>query len=103
VNGLLAGLGILTMTLFPFALPGLLLALLLVLPLAPLVLAAVALTLLFRFLGRMLRGARALMRSGSDPRRGGRVGGSAELRRNGLPATGDATVMPTHQTTVIQA
>ena len=82
VNGLLAGLGILTMTLFPFALPGLLLALLLVLPLAPLVLGAVALTLLFRFLGKVLRGARALMRSGSHPRRAAESAGQLNLRWN---------------------
>ena len=47
VNGILVGLGILTMALAPFALPGLLLGLLLLLPLAPLALVLVPL-LLFR-------------------------------------------------------
>jgi hypothetical protein len=46
VNGLLVGLGIVTMALFPFALPGLLLGLLLVLPLAPLALVLVPLLVL---------------------------------------------------------
>jgi hypothetical protein len=48
VGGLLAGLGILTTTFFPIALPGLLLGVLLLLPLLPLALGAGALYLLFR-------------------------------------------------------
>jgi hypothetical protein len=64
---LLAGLGILTMTLFPFALPGLLLALLLALPLLPLVLVAVAALLLLRVIRVPLRLARAFV---SGPGRG---------------------------------
>ena len=46
VGGLLVGLGVLTMALAPFALPGLLLGLLLLLPLAPLALLAVPFLLL---------------------------------------------------------
>ena len=46
VTGLLVGLGILTMALAPFALPGLLLGVLLLLPLAPLALLLVPLVLL---------------------------------------------------------
>lgn len=64
VGDLSTGLGILTMTLFPFALPGLLLALALALPLAllaaPLALGAVAVWLLARLLVLPLRLARAL-------------------------------------------
>jgi hypothetical protein len=48
VGGLLVGLGVLTMALMPFALPGLLLALVFVLPVAPLVLGAAAVMLLVR-------------------------------------------------------
>jgi hypothetical protein len=48
VGGLLVGLGVLTMALMPFALPGLLLALVLVLPVAPLALGAAAVVLLVR-------------------------------------------------------
>jgi hypothetical protein len=54
-SGLLAGLGIITMALFPFALPGLLLALLLVLPVVPLVLVALVVWLLARILRLPLR------------------------------------------------
>lgn len=46
VTGLLVGLGVLTMALAPFALPGLLPGLLLVLPLAPLALVLVPFLLL---------------------------------------------------------
>ena len=46
VTGLLVGGGILTMTFFPFALPALLLGVLLLLPLAPLALALVPVLLI---------------------------------------------------------
>jgi hypothetical protein len=46
VNGLLVGAGILTMTFAPFALPGLLLGVLLLLPLAPLALVLVPVLLI---------------------------------------------------------
>jgi threonine/homoserine/homoserine lactone efflux protein len=60
VGGLSTGLGILTMTFFPLALPGLLLALLLVLPLLPLVLLAGLVYLVRRaWQGRSRRAARA--------------------------------------------
>ena len=68
VNRLLVGLGILTMALFPFALPGLLLALLLVLPTVPLALAAVAVWLLARILALSLRLARSLVGRRPVPR-----------------------------------
>jgi hypothetical protein len=60
-SSLLAGLGVITMALFPFALPGLLLALLLVLPLIPVALVAVAVLLLARILRPPLRFARGLV------------------------------------------
>jgi hypothetical protein len=73
VNGLLVGLGILTMTLFPFALPGLLLALPLALLVAPLALVAVAVLLVAGILVLPLRVARVVLRSRS--RRGGHFQG----------------------------
>lgn len=54
-GGWMVGLGIITMTLFPFALPGLLLALLLVLPALPLVLVALLIWLLARVILLPLR------------------------------------------------
>jgi hypothetical protein len=65
VNGLLVGLGIITMALSPFALPGLLLALPLVIPLVPVALVAGALWLLARLLRLPFRLARSLVRSRS--------------------------------------
>jgi hypothetical protein len=69
-GGLLAGLGIITMTLFPFALPGLVLALLLVLPALPLALVALVVWLLARLLLLPLRLVRTRLRrspgSGAD-------------------------------------
>ena len=62
-SGLSAGLGIITMTLFPFAMPGLVLALLLVLPAIPLALVALVVWLLARLLLLPLRLLRS--RSGS--------------------------------------
>jgi hypothetical protein len=62
VNGFLAGLGVLSVALFPFALPGLLLGLLLVLPVAPLVLAAAVVWLLARAVAAAFRFARSLVR-----------------------------------------
>jgi hypothetical protein len=72
VNGLLAGLGVLSVALFPFALPGLLLGLLLVLPVAPLVLAAAVVLLLARAVVAAFRFARSLVRrpiGGTQPHR----------------------------------
>jgi hypothetical protein len=60
-SGLAVGLGILTTTFFPFALPGLLLALLLVLPAVPLALAGVVAFLAGRALLLSLRRGRALV------------------------------------------
>jgi hypothetical protein len=54
-SGLMVGLGIITMALFPFALPGLVLALVLVLPAIPLVLAGLVLWLLARIVRPPLR------------------------------------------------
>jgi hypothetical protein len=65
VTGLFAGLGILTMALFPFALPGLLLALPLALLVAPLALIAVPVLLLVGILVLPLRLARVVLRSRS--------------------------------------
>jgi hypothetical protein len=62
VNGLLAGLGMLSVALFPFALPCLLLGLLLVLPVVPLVLAAAVVWLPARALVAAFRFARRLKR-----------------------------------------
>ena len=67
-GSLVVGLGIITMALSPFAVPGLLLALLLVLPLAPLALVAGALWLLARILLLPLRFIRSLV-SGAAPSR----------------------------------
>jgi hypothetical protein len=61
----MVGLGIITMTLFPFALPGLLLALLLVLPALPLVLVTLVIWLLARIILLPLR----RLRSRSSSRR----------------------------------
>jgi hypothetical protein len=60
VNSLTAGLGILTMTFFPFALPALLLALPLVLPLIPLLLLAGVGYLLYRLLTLPVKLVRAV-------------------------------------------
>ena len=59
VSGLLVGLGIITMALSPFALPGLVLALPLLIPLVPLALVAGALWLLTRLVVVPLRLARS--------------------------------------------
>ena len=72
-SGLLAGLGIITMALFPFAMPGLLLALLLVLPAIPLALVALVVWLLARLLLLPLR----LLRSRSGSRHAASAGGGA--------------------------
>ena len=64
-GSLVVGLGIITMALSPFAVPGLLLALLLVLPLAPLALVAGALWLLARILLLPLRFIRSLVSGAS--------------------------------------
>jgi hypothetical protein len=69
VNGLLAGLGILTFALFPIALPGLLLALVLALLVAPLALGALAVLLLAGIVALPLRLARSLVRNRSRRRR----------------------------------
>jgi hypothetical protein len=68
-GSLMAGLGIITMALFPFAVPALALGLLVVLPLAPLALVALALWLLARILVLTLRFVRSLVpgRSGQRP------------------------------------
>ena len=65
-GGLLVGLGIITMALSPFALPGLVLALPLILPVIPLALVAGALWLLARLLVLPFRLARSLVRNRSD-------------------------------------
>ena len=62
-SGLSVGLGILTMTVFPFALPGLVLALLLVLPAVPLVLAGALVFLAGRALLLLLRRGSVLLRN----------------------------------------
>src|SRR5918999_4777282 len=62
INSLSAGLGILTTALFPFALPALLLALPLAIPLIPLALLAVLVVLLVRIVALPLRLARDLVR-----------------------------------------
>jgi hypothetical protein len=67
-SGLSVGLGILAMTFFPFALPGLLLALLLVLPAVPLALAGVVVFLAGRALLLILRRGGALVRNRSRRR-----------------------------------
>jgi hypothetical protein len=66
---LLAGLGIITMALSPFALPGLVLALPLIIPVIPLALLAGALWLLARLVALPFRLARSLVRSrsGTEP------------------------------------
>jgi hypothetical protein len=69
-SSLLAGLGILSVALFPFAVPGLVLALVLVLPLIVLAPPALAIWLLVRVVGRLV--GRARPSSGgdqADPRR----------------------------------
>jgi hypothetical protein len=76
VNGILAGLGILTTALFPFALPGLLLALPLVLLALPLAVGAVAVWILARALALLRTLATALVRNG---RSSGRRSTSAKL------------------------
>jgi hypothetical protein len=76
-NGLTTGLGIITMTFFPFALPGLLLALPFVLPLLPLLVAGGVLYLLARAIllpVRLVRSAwrarpESAERAGHDARR----------------------------------
>jgi hypothetical protein len=64
VNGLLAGLGILTTALFPFALPGLVLALPLALLVLPLVVGAVAVWILARVFALLRALATALVGNG---------------------------------------
>jgi hypothetical protein len=64
-GGLLVGLGIITMALSPFALPGLVLALPLIIPVIPLALVAGALWLLARLVVLPFRLARSLVRSRS--------------------------------------
>jgi uncharacterized membrane protein len=54
-SGLLAGAGVLTIALFPFAVPGLLLGLALALPLVVLALPALAIWLLVRSVSRVVR------------------------------------------------
>jgi hypothetical protein len=61
-SGLMAGLGIITMALFPFAVPGLVLALVLVLPAIPLVLAGLVVWLLARIVRAPLRLVRTRFR-----------------------------------------
>jgi hypothetical protein len=70
-NGLTAGLGILTMTFFPFALPALLLALPLILPLIPLLLLAGIGYLLFRLVALPVRLARTVVQRRTERRRVG--------------------------------
>jgi hypothetical protein len=74
VNGLLTGLGILTMALFPFALPGLLLALPLALLAAPFALGAVAVLLGAGVVAAPLWLACVVMRSRSHRGRAGSPG-----------------------------
>jgi hypothetical protein len=69
----MVGLGIITMALFPFALPGLVLALLLVLPAIPLALVALVVWLLARLLRLPLR----LLRSRSGSRHAASEGDGA--------------------------
>jgi hypothetical protein len=70
LNGLATGLGIITMTWFPFALPGLLLALPFVLPLIPLLLVGGLIYLLVRALRLLARLVRSSgERAGHDARR----------------------------------
>jgi hypothetical protein len=66
-NGLMAGLGILTVMLFPIAMPGLLLALLLALPLVPVALVAVVGYVALRVLVLPVRLARKVVRRRSEP------------------------------------
>ena len=68
-SGLSVGLGILTMTFFPFALPGLLLVLLVVLPAVPLALAGLGVFLAGRALLLILKRGGALVRNRSRRRR----------------------------------
>jgi hypothetical protein len=69
LNGLATGLGIITMTWFPFALPGLLLALPFLLPVIPLVLVGGVIYLLVRALRLLVRLVRGLAeRAGHDAR-----------------------------------
>jgi hypothetical protein len=85
VNSLAVGLGIITTTFAPFALPGLLLLLPLALPIIPLVLVAGILYLLYRIVLLPFRLARTAWRRRSD-----RPGLSAELARptpTGIAAT----------------
>ena len=93
VGGLSVGLGIITMTLFPFALPGLLLALLLALPAVPLLLLAGVGYLLVRILVRALGLLRTMWRRRPGrPQRGAPArlqtsNPTLESRRSGPAAT----------------
>jgi hypothetical protein len=92
-NGLTAGLGILTMTFFPFALPGLLLALPLLLPVIPLLLMAglgyllVRLLLLPLRLARTVRGRRAAQRDIDYPEDRPPTLAKGRPTLSGIPAT----------------
>jgi hypothetical protein len=77
VNGLSTGLGIITMTFFPFALPGLLLALPLVLLVAPLALVGLVGYLVVRILVLLLRLARTVLQHRPHGPRAGDLSGSA--------------------------
>ncbi len=80
-NGLTTGLGMVTMIYFPFALPALLLALPLVLPLIPLLLLAGIGYLLFRLVALPVRLARSVLQHRAES---GDVGYIAARERAGV-------------------
>ncbi|MGH2744656.1 MAG: hypothetical protein ACRDLY_17790 [Thermoleophilaceae bacterium] len=84
-NTLLTGFGILTVALFPIALPGLLLALLLALLAAPLALGAVAVLLVAGVLALPLRLARLARGRSRRRRAAGSPGNAARAAANARP------------------
>jgi hypothetical protein len=86
-NGLTAGLGILTLTFFPFALPGLLLALPLVLPVVALLLVAGVGYLLVRLLLLPLRLMRTALRRRERPTPSGSLPPVAGVARSRGPSS----------------
>jgi hypothetical protein len=84
-NGLATGLGILTMTFFPFALPGLLLALPLLLPVIPLLLVAGVGYLLVRLLLLPVRLVRSALRQRAVQREVGHLEDRPPISAKGRP------------------
>jgi hypothetical protein len=85
-GSLAAGLGILTMTYFPFGLPALVLALPLAIPLIPIALVALVLLLLARLLGLTLRLTRALFANATGAGRASDGGGGLARSVSPRPA-----------------